>query len=200
MRVVSILILITVLIAIYWTIDDGSRDEDQERSPERSDEPDVYGQRIQFNQLKPDGSLHYRMFADAIRQYDGQQLTYMDAPFLHLRSPQQPPWDIRSIKGSITNQETAQGVTEEVVYLQDNVRMVQEHPERGTVTLRSESFYLYPDREYAETTQNVTIDTEVGRTVAAGMSTDMQTGVITLSSNATQRVHTIVLPDQFKKS
>ena len=89
---------------------------------------------------------------------------------------------------------------EEVVFLSDEVHMLQDHPVNGLVTLRSDSFYLYPDRQYAQTQQNVTIDTQVGRTTAAGMTADLETGVLTLMSSETQRVHTIVLPEQFKKS
>ena len=36
--------------------------------------------------------------------------------------------------------------------------------------------------------------------VRAGLRADLTSGVLTLSSAETQRVHTIVLPEQFKKS
>ena len=43
------------------------------------------------------------------------------------------------------------------------------------------------------------IDTEVGRTKAAGMRANLESGVLSLISAQHQRVHTIVLPEQFKK-
>ena len=92
------------------------------------------------------------------------------------------------------------GIMQDVVYLNDDVHMVQSHPENGLVIMRTEAISIYPDRQYAETDQNVMIDTDVGRTQAAGMSADLETGVVSLTSDSQQRVHTIVLPEQFKNS
>ena len=163
-------------------------------------EPDVFGEDVLFNQLRADGSLHYRLRASAIRQFNSDELTRMTTPELHLTNIKQPPWDIGSRHGYIRSRTNPEGNPEEVVYLRDTVKMVQEHPVNGQITLRSESFYIYPDRQYAETDQDVMIDTEVGRTTAAGMRADLKTGTLNLSSSSSQRVHTIVLPEQFKNS
>ena len=174
-------------------------------------EPDLYGENVQFDQLHDDGTLHYRLWANHIRQFTQDQLMRMQVPRLHLRSPNQPPWDIRANEGFIRQAQTDEGLLEDIVFLRDTVRMHQQHPVNGPLTLKSESFYLYPDRQFAETHENVTIDTEVGRTTAGGMRADLDTGVLTLFSSShqnsqtdppvgpQQRVHTIVLPEQFKK-
>ena len=159
--------------------------------------PDIFGREVQFNQLREDGSLHYRLKADSIRQFLDENLTRMEVPEVHLRNPDQPPWDIYAQEGFIRKLEQS---AQDVVFLRSAVRMVQDHPVNGQITLRSESFYLYPDRQYAQTEDDVIIDTEVGRTTAAGMSANLDTGVLTLTSSTTQRIHTIVLPEQFKKT
>ena len=83
----------------------------------------------------------------------------------------------------------------------EDVTMQQEHPVNGTLTIRSQSFSIFPKREYAETDDDVIIDTEVGRTEAAGMQANLATGLLTLtSSNAQKRVHTVILPEQFKQT
>ena len=64
--------------------------------------------------------------------------------------------------------------------------------------MRTPALYLYPDRQYAETDQDVIIDTDVGRTKAVGLQGDLQQGLLNLFSSADQRVHTIVLLGQFK--
>ena len=163
-------------------------------------EPDVQAQNVEFQQLNVDGSLHYRLKAEHIKQFENDQLTRMNKPKLHLTSLEQPPWDVRSNTGHIRKIADPNGAREDVVYLHEDVHMVQVHPTSGLVTLRSEVFYIYPDRQFAETDQNVMIDTEVGRTIAAGMAADLETGKLTLSSDSKQRVHTIVLPEQFKNS
>ncbi len=163
-------------------------------------EPDVYGVDVLFNQLRPDGTLHYRLKAQEIRQFEKDELTRMTLPQLHLVSPEQPPWDITSQHGYIRKRTDPQGRPEDVVYLREEVLMTQTHTQRGPIFVRSNVFYIYPDRQFAETDQDVMIDTEVGRTKAAGMHVDLESGLLTLSSTGTQRVHTIVLPEQFKKS
>jgi len=163
-------------------------------------EPDVYGENISFNQLLPDGTLHYRLDASAIRQFVSEDLTRLDEPHLHLVNAPQPPWDIASNHGYIRKRLDPDGNPEEVVYLREDVRLIQTHPVNGQVTLRSQAFYVYPDRQYAETDLNVMIDTDVGRTQAAGLKADLQSGLLTLSSSNAQRVHTIVLPEQFKNT
>ncbi len=201
-RAFYLVALVGVLIAVLVTLTRNPEPEPglQDGTIIETREPDMYGQGISFHQLHEDGSLHYRLNAETIRQYEQDELTRMDIPHLHLRSKEQPPWDIYSQSGFIRKRPGSDGVPEDIVFLREKVRMVQEHPTNGTVTLRSETFYLYPDRQFAETDQDVIIDTEVGRTTAAGMVADLETGVMKLSSNPKQRVHTIVLPEQFKKS
>ena len=58
--------------------------------------------------------------------------------------------------------------------------------------------FYYPDRQYAETSRNVMITTDVGRTKAAGLQGELQQGLIRLFSNERERVHTIVLRSQFR--
>ena len=163
-------------------------------------EPDIYASDVLFTQMRADGSLHYRLRADTVAQFNNEQLTRLTQPNLHLINPNQPPWDIDARHGYIRKRPGPDGVEEEVVYLREDVELVQINPRNGQVTLRSESFYIYPNRQFAETDQDVMIDTEVGRTLAAGMRADMQTGQLNLSSSSSQRVHTIVLPEQFKKT
>lgn len=190
---------------LYWAAQENqtSNHEDAgedagEDAPER--QPDVYGKEVEYHELNPDGTLHYRLNAARIEQYYEHELTEMQAPRVHLLSADQPPWDIESKLGSIKQATTRGGAKEAIVFLTDAVEMVQERPGNGTMTVRSEVFQLFPDRQYAQTNQDVIIDTEVGRTVAAGMVANLDTGILTLSSDSTQRVHTIVLPEQFKDS
>jgi hypothetical protein len=44
------------------------------------------------------------------------------------------------------------------------------------------------------------IATHAGSTTAAGLSGDLEAGRVKLSSRKNERVHTIVLPGQFKRS
>ena len=200
LRNLGLVVLIFGLAYWLWSTDENQTDSNAASPADADSEPDIYGKNVQFNQLNPDGSLHYRLRAREIEQYAQGQTTEMIEPNLHLLSTQQPPWDIDAQEGNIRVTRTDDGAREERVELDINVEMVQSHPEKGVVTLKSQAFVLFPDRQYAETDQNVIIDTEVGRTVAAGLSADLNSGVLQLSSSDTQRVHTIILPEQFKRT
>ena len=175
--------------------------------------PDVEANDVTLRQLRPDGSLHYSLQAESIRQFTDDELTRMIVPYLQLFNPEQPPWDVRAKHGYIRK---TTGTNEDVVFLRETVVLHQDHPENGLITMRSEAFYVYPGRQYAETDQGVIIDTQVGRTRAAGLKANLDSGLLLLTSattstasanaqenrdTATQgkhRVHTIVLPEQFK--
>lgn len=198
--VLAVLSLAVALAVLYrWLAPHPTIVSEEDITIDR-DEPDLYGKQITFNQLRQDGTLHYSLKADTIRQYIDSEMTQMTQPVLHLLNPERPPWDVRSAHGYISKQPNPEGAPEDVVYLRDQVELIHQHPRNGVVRVSSATLYIYPERQYAQTDQNVMIDTEVGRTKAAGMAADMGSGLLKLSSSPTQRVHTIVLPEQFKKS
>ena len=194
------LIVVAVLVLLFYFRDDTSSTQMPADAAAVS-EADVHGENVLFNQLHADGTLHYRLRAASIRQFNSEELTRMTMPQLHLANPDQTPWDISANHGYIRKRMApgSSGSKEEVVYLREAVELEQTHPVNGHITLRADTFYIYPDRQYAETDQDVMIDTEVGRTRAAGLQADLETGMLKLSSTGNQRVHTIVLPEQFKK-
>ncbi len=199
-RILGIGLLVAIILGLAYQFRDNDEAAAVPATGSVDTEPDVYGKNVLFKQLRADGTLHYRMHADTIRQYNAEQLTRMTQPRLHLLNPPQPPWDIASNHGYIRKRLAPSGDMEDVVFLREEVKLVQRHPINGVITMSADSFYIYPHREYAETDQDVTIDTNVGRTKAAGLKADLATGLIRLSSNTRQRVHTIVLPEQFKKT
>jgi len=200
-----------LLLAAIYIFDESAQEEnDREATRIENQEPDTYGQVVRFRQLRADGSMHYQLVAESIRQYDEDELTRMRVPKLHLTSPTASPWDIQAERGILNKKSNPQGEPEDVVFLRENVEMSQEHPTNGQLVLRSEAFYVFPDRNFAQTHEDVMIDTAVGRTRAAGMTADLSSGVLHLISrpgivdldgqpHGKQRVHTIILPEQFKK-
>jgi lipopolysaccharide export system protein LptC len=198
LRRLGLALVVVLACGMLYLLRDQEPGAPETTTTNNEQEPDVYGQNVSFNQLHADGTLHYRLRATSIRQFNSEELTRMTSPELKLLNPQEPPWDIASKLGYIRTRLSPNGDAEEVVFLREEVELIQTRADQGVVTLSSESFYIYPDRQYAETDQDVIIDTAVGRTKAAGLKADLETGVIRLSSNSNQRVHTIVLPEQFK--
>ena len=82
--------------------------------------------------------------------------------------------------------------------MREEVQLERLSTGRNRIQLDSSSMYVYPERQFAETDQPVTIDTVAGRTVAQSMVADLRKGLIRMSSDAEKKVHSIVLPDQFE--
>ena len=160
-------------------------------------EPDLYMRDALITQFKGDGGIKYKLASAQIRHFENDRMTRLSSPELALYTPSAPPWEISSDYGYIRQPQGAP-TAEEVVFLRENVELLQRYDDGRRLRLRSESLYLYPDRQFAETNQDVMIDTDVGRTKAIGLKGDLQHGLLNLSSTASQRVHTIVLPGQFK--
>jgi lipopolysaccharide export system protein LptC len=166
---------------------------------ERSiDEPDFYTEVTAITQFDDDGSVRYRLAAQRISHFEGNALTRLEAPELEMRRSPQPPWSLSARAGTIRQQHDAAGNHHELVVLEDDVRVEQEQA-RGFIRVRTELLEIDPERRFARTDRAVMIDTSAGRTEAVGLSADLDGGVLRLSSDASQRVHTTLLPSQFRR-
>jgi len=166
--------------------------------PELADEPDLYMKDAVITQYQPSGGMKYELHSTRIRHFERDNLTRLLQPILTLHNTTAPPWKITAEHGYIKHAAAAGSAGEEVVFLRNSVALEQRYSDGRRVRVESPSLYIYPDREYAETEQAVMIDTDVGRTTAVGLRGDLQRGLLELSTSAQQRVHTIVLPGQFK--
>ena len=141
--------------------------------------------------------MKYRLRSEEIEHFEAERRTRLEQPSLVLHSEDQPPWHINSNVGYLRYTEPSDGTTaEEIVLLRDDVVMRQRRTDSGLLTIKSDSFDVYPERRHIETVDDVMIDSDVGRTVAHGLNGNLDAGLLALSSNEHQRVHTIVLPDQ----
>lgn len=165
---------------------------------ELADEPDLYIEDALITQYLSTGAMKYQLESKQIRHFDNTNLTRLAEPILTLHHESQPPWKITAEHGYVRERPNAGGTAEEVVYLRRDVTLEQVYEDGRRLRLESPYLYIFPDRQYAETEQAVMIDTDVGRTTGVGFRGDLQRGLLKLSSSEGQRVHTIVLPGQFK--
>ena len=180
----------------------------QSLPPELQDEPDLYIDTAVIQQFRDDGSRKYLLLAERVRHFenredsqghgqDDKQLTRLQSPDLLLSSVNADPWHATANYGYVRTRHAPDGTPEEVVFLRANVELSQQRQPPASLLVRSRSMYLYPDREFVETSESVTIDTHTGRTTGSSMRGNLSTGVLRLSGDTTQ-VQTIVLPSQFK--
>lgn len=164
--------------------------------PPLAGEPDLYMQDATITQLQSDGSIRYRLRAREIRHFEDGRGTQLAAPDLDLRNGPNPPWQLRSRRGELRRD--AGESEQEVVHLREDVVLRQTAPEGEGTKIRTQVLDIYPQRRYAETDQDVIIETDLGRTVAGGLRADLEGGFLKLLSDADAPVHTIVLPQQFQ--
>ena len=218
-RLVGGILAVVLIVGGLWVFRASSPPEQTQTTPEsrqENKEPDVFARDVRYTQLLPDGSLQYRLLAKHVSQFEDDEVAYLANPDMHLPGATGVPWDITAQQGTLRREPNKNGTLEDVIDLKQDVVIRQNHPQNGMTTLRSDSFKLYPEREFAETTESVMLDTDVGRTSAAGMTANLATGLLSLTSdnepaatppgenrpisgnNPKTRVRTIILPEQFK--
>jgi len=197
---IRIAILAIAAALIVWILprDDDASDDEPLLPSALADAPDLDMTDATIVQYDVDGNRKYRLAAEQIRRFESAGVTLLRAPELLIDDPEDPPWDIRANEGTVRKLPGPDGATEERVDLEGSVQLLQQYANGRFFRLDTEAISYFPDRRYAETDRNVMIDTDVGRTMAAGLQGELDKGLFFLDSNAAQRVHTIVLEHQFK--
>lgn len=155
-------------------------------------------QTARIRQFTESGALNYELLATTIRHFEYDAITRLQSPDLTMYSTTGLPWRTTAGQGFIRKEIGPDQVPEELVFLRSRVVLRQREDDGRFMTLKTPHLYVYPDRQYAQTDQSVTIDTDVGQTTAVGMAANLAKGTVLLSSTAQERVRTIVRRDQFK--
>jgi lipopolysaccharide export system protein LptC len=159
-------------------------------------EPDFVMEAPRISQFGPDGLLQYRLSAAEIRHFEDEALTRMLEPRLTLHRGDDPPWQVSARLGTLHRPDPGAG--EDRVSLEEDVVVEHTLPAGERISLSTKALVLYPDRQYAETDQDVMIDSHIGRTTASGLKGDLRLGTISLQSTRDAPVHTVLQPQHFR--
>jgi lipopolysaccharide export system protein LptC len=191
-----VLVCLVTVLASRW--ESSRTDVAPNETPGRAGEPDLFMSKATITQYGEAGTVRYRLESAEVLHYDAEGLTRLTAPALTLNRAPQSPWLARAGEGFVKETDAASGNDGEVILLRDDVHLEQQEPNR--IEIAASTLSIYPDRQFAETDRPVIIDSASGRISAVGMSGDLESGLFKVSSNAGQRVHTIVSPAQFKRA
>lgn len=198
-RLIGIAVLASLVVAAVLFFDPFAAAPEQAPQTANTEAgPDLELIDATISRYQQDGALKYELRAPLIEHFEGRTETGLTEPDLTLYSAPEPPWRMTAERGTILNASTVGSGGSEQVLLEDNVRMRQDYPDGRSFELRTPTITVHPDREYAETTQDVMITTHAGRTQAVGLEGNLREGKLQLFSTDEQRVHTVILPDQFK--
>lgn len=164
--------------------------------PQTEQDADFFMEQVEVEQYRSDGSLEYVLHADGVQHFDQDGRTRLEEPRLALHQGDQPPWYASASRGVLRRPPV--GALEETLTLRDQVELEQTLPDGDWVRLTTPSLRVYPRRQYAETDQDVMIDSLIGRTTATGLEGDLQLGILNFLSTGEAPVSTVLQPEQFK--
>ena len=165
-----------ILIALgYWNIRPESFDEILTDTTADTS-IDFFVVNPQTQQFKDDGNLSYRITANKLEHLQATDITLLDQPDLLLYRADEPPWHVQSKFGEVSP-------AGEQVELIDDVRVQRTDAKNRKTLLTSSRMTVFPDKEYAETSQAVKIEAANGVTTATGMKAYLNEGRMLLLSN-----------------
>lgn len=138
-------------------------------TPEKRHVPDFYLGDFDLTTMREDGSPRYRLTGEDMRHFSDDDTSLVIKPAMIVYREEAAPWQVWAGQAQVA----AAG---ESVLLLDKVKAQhQDAIDRGQLQLLTELLKVWPDREYAETDQPVTILSDLGVTRAVGMEVDLKT-------------------------
>ena len=159
----------------YWNI-----------SPERFlDKPPVstaenpidwYATNTHTIQYLPDGKVQYEMTSDKVEHLKATEVTLLTNPDLNLYRGTEFPWHVTSKRGEVNPDGTE-------VELIDSVRVARTDAKNRDTVITSSRMTVFPQKQYAQTEQDVRIDGAGGVSTGKGMKAYLKESRIHLLSN-----------------
>lgn len=167
--------LAALLIAVgYWNVSPG-RFLDNPKASVDAGTIDYYAINAHTVQYLPDGSRQYDMIADKVEHLKASEVTHVTRPVMDIYRGTTYPWHVRSER-AVVNPDGSQ------VELIDAVRLNRTDQQNRTTVLTTSRAMVFPQKQYAETDQDVRIEGAGGVTTAKGMKAYLNDSKIHLLS------------------
>jgi lipopolysaccharide export system protein LptC len=168
-------LLAALLIAVgYWNLSP-ARFLDNPKANVDASTIDYYAINAHTVQYLPDGTLQYQMTADKVEHLKASEITHLTKPVMDIYRGTTFPWHVRSERAEV-NPDGSQ------VELIDAVRLNRTDPQSRETVITTSRATVFPQKQYAQTDQNVRIDGAGGVTTAKGMQAYLNDSKIHLLS------------------
>ena len=137
---------------------------------------DYYAINAHSVQYLPDGKLQYEMTADKVEHLKASEVTLLTTPDLQMYRGTAYPWHVQSARGEVNPDGTE-------VELIDSVRVARTDDQNRTTIITSSRMTVFPQKQYAQTEQDVRIDGAGGVTTGTGMKAYLKDSRMDLLSN-----------------
>ena len=169
-------VIAALLVAIgYWNVTP-ERFLDQPAAQVDESAIDYYAINAHSVQFLPDGKLQYEMTADKVEHLKASEVTLLTKPDLQMYRGTTYPWHVQSERGEVNPDGTE-------VELIDSVRVARTDEKDRTTIITSSRMTVFPQKQYAQTEQDVRIDGAGGVTTGKGMKAYLKDGRMDLLSN-----------------
>ncbi len=172
---VKIVALLT-LVGISWWLLDQNRSAPSEGVSDDAQEPDAFIRDFVATTTDNAGRPQYRLEAQSMVHYPHNDTSEMEKPYLTLYREDELPWYVRAERGLIAPQG-------ETVFLLGKVYMEHEDGRGRQLQVHTHDLEIYPDDQYAETDQKVTILHDLGTTHGIGLEAFLREGRLSLLTN-----------------
>ena len=210
-RIVAfILSVVAIGLAADWMLETA---EPTSSARSTLNDPDVYMLNASVHQYDGEGQLQHHIEASRFTHFPLTNVTTLLAPSMLLATTPDLPWEVTASEGRMLSPSQYR---EKIFELWDDVLAVkgegrrQEHEAKEgeaagegngnpftntkTVSIKTQSLLIYPDRSYAETSEAVTIENQYGTTRAASMQAFLDQGRHVFLSDERERVATVLNP------
>lgn len=159
----------------YWNISPESFMDQPAASVDES-AIDFYAINAHSVQYLPDGKLQYEMTADKVEHLKATDVTLLTTPDLQMYRGTLYPWHVQSKTGEVSP-------GGDHVELIDSVRIARTDDKNRTTIITSSRMTVFPQKQYAQTEQDVRIDGAGGVSTGKGMKAYLKESRIHLLSN-----------------
>ena len=165
-----------LLVAVgYWNVSPESF-LDQPVAQVDESAIDYYAINARSVQYLPDGKLQYEMTSDKVEHLKATEVTLLTKPDLQMYRGTAFPWHVQSERGEVNPDGTE-------VELIDSVRVSRTDEKNRNLLITTTRMTVFPQKQYAQTDQDVRIDGAGGVTTGKGMKAYLKDGRMNLLSN-----------------
>ncbi len=159
----------------YWNI---SPERFLDKPVAKVDESTIYYYATNAHsvQFLPDGKLQYEMTSDKVEHLKASEVTLLTNPDLNMFRGTEFPWHVQSEHGEVNPDGTQ-------VELIDSVRITRFDEKNRRTLITTTRMTVFPQQQYAQTDQPVSIDGAGGVSTGIGMKAYLKESRIHLLSN-----------------
>ena len=168
-------IAVLFLAVGYWNI---SPERFLDKPAAQVDESaiDYYATNAKSVQFMPDGKLQYEMTSDKVEHMKATEITLLTNPDMNIYRGTEFPWHVTSKRGEVNPDGTE-------VELIDSVRVARTDDKNRDTVITTSRMTVFPQKQYAQTEQDVRIDGAGGVSTGKGMKAYLKESRIHLLSN-----------------